>query len=208
MFARWSDSLPGRTCLPAERRLRELHAMSKPILGLLAALLLALLPPVSNAHAASAGEIDADVDATLSRFYRHVGDGHDLVARAAGVLVFPSIVKAGFGFGGEYGEGALRIRGRTADYFNVVSASVGFQLGIQARGVVILFMTPDALDSFSRKDGWKVGVDGSVTLVNVGVGGALDTNQIKKPVLGFILDQKGLMYNLTLEGSKISRIRK
>ena len=184
--------------------------MTKPMLGLLAALMLALMPAAtpSPAIAASAADIDSDVDATLSRFYRHVEGGRDLVRRAAGVLVFPSIVKAGFGFGGEYGEGALLIGGRTADYFNVISASVGFQLGIQARSVIILFMTPEALNSFSRKDGWKIGVDGSVTLVTLGVGGSLDTNQIKKPVLGFILNQKGLMYNLTLEGSKISRIRK
>jgi lipid-binding SYLF domain-containing protein len=181
--------------------------MLKPILALLAALMLAVAAPAPG-HAASAADIDADVDATLSRFYRHVGGGRDLVQRAAGVLVFPSIVKAGFGFGGEYGEGALLVGGRTADYFNVISASFGFQLGIQARSVMILFMTPEALDSFRRKDGWKIGVDGSVTLVSLGVGGSLDTNQIKKPVLGFIFNQKGLMYNLTLEGSKISRIRK
>jgi lipid-binding SYLF domain-containing protein len=100
----------------------------------------------------------------------------------------------------------LRRHGRTEAYYNTVSASVGFQLGVQARTVIILFMTEEALGSFRRKHGWKVGVDGSVALVTVGVGGSVDTNQITKPVIGFILDQKGLMYNLTLEGSKISRI--
>lgn len=181
--------------------------MLRSAFALLAALMLSL-GALSPAHAASAADIDSDVDATLSRFYRHVSGGRDLVHRAAGVLVFPSVVKAGMGFGGEYGEGALRIGGRTADYFNTISASVGFQLGLQARSVIILFMTPEALDSFRRKDGWKVGVDGSVTLVTLGVGGSVDSNQIKQPVIGFILNQKGLMYNLTLEGSKISRIRK
>ena len=87
-----------------------------------------------------------------------------------------------------------------------MSASIGFQLGVQVRTVIIIFMTEEALGSFRRKHGWKVGVDGSVTLVAVGVGGSIDTNQIKSPVIGFILDQKGLMYNLTLEGSKITRI--
>lgn len=172
----------------------------------LLALLMALVGAGAGARADSGPAIDADVDAALRRFYREVGGAHDLVARAAGVLVFPSVVKAGMGFGGEYGEGALRRRGRTVAYFNTVSASVGFQLGVQARTVIILFMTEDALESFRRKRGWKVGVDGSVTLVTVGVGGSIDTNQIKNPVIGFILDQKGLMYNLTLEGSKISRI--
>lgn len=162
----------------------------------------------TSARAASGPEIEASVDHTLEHFYRQVPGGHDIVTRGAGVLVFPTVVKAGMGIGGEYGEGALRIRGRTAGYFNTISASVGFQLGAQARSVIVVFMTVDALERFRRTDGWKVGVDGSVAIVTVGVGGALDTNQLKNPVIGFILDQKGLMYNLTLEGSKISRIRR
>jgi lipid-binding SYLF domain-containing protein len=110
------------------------------------------------------------------------------------------------GLGGEYGEGALRIRGRTAGYFSTISASFGFQLGAQARSVIILFMTDDALERFRHTDGWKVGVDGSVAVITVGVGGSIDTDKITSPVIGFIFDGKGLMYNLTLEGSKISRI--
>jgi lipid-binding SYLF domain-containing protein len=120
--------------------------------------------------------------------------------------VFPTVFKAGIGIGGEYGEGALRIRGRTVAYFNTVSASFGFQLGAQARSVILLFMTHDALEQFRSTDGWKVGVDGSVAVVTVGVGGSIDTNRITSPIVGFIFDGKGLMYNLTLEGSKISQI--
>lgn len=165
-----------------------------------------LLGAARGAEAASAYEIDADVDSALGHFYRTVGGARELVRDAAAVLVFPSVVKAGMGIGGEYGEGALRRHGHTEGYYNTVSASFGFQLGVQARTVIILFMTEEALGSFRRKQGWKVGVDGSVALVTVGVGGSVDTNQIKKPVIGFILDQKGLMYNLTLEGSKITRI--
>jgi lipid-binding SYLF domain-containing protein len=110
------------------------------------------------------------------------------------------------GIGGEYGEGALRVGGRTAGYFNTIAASFGFQLGAQARSVIILFMTPQALEAFRRVDGWKVGVDGSVAIITVGAGGSIDTNEITSPVIGFITDPAGLMYNLTLEGSKISRI--
>lgn len=182
--------------------------ITRRMAGLTIAVSALWLAAAPQAEAASAVEIDADVDATLTRFHARVGGSHELIAKAAGVLVFPSIVKAGMGIGGEYGEGALRIGGRTAGYFNSISASVGFQLGVQSRAVIIVFMTQDALDRFRRKDGWKVGVDGSVTLVTLGVGGAVDTNQIKSPVVGFILDAKGLMYNLTLEGSKISRIRR
>ena len=160
------------------------------------------------ARAASAHEIDVSVDETLDRFFYRIRGAHELAHKALGILVFPSVVKAGFGFGGEYGEGALRIHGRTVDYYNTVSASVGFQLGIQERSVIIVFMTPEALDQFRRTAGWKVGADASVAIVTVGVGGSIDTNKITSPVIGFILDPKGLMYNLTLEGTKISRINR
>lgn len=159
-----------------------------------------------QAKAASAAEIDAGVNATLDRFYAKVRGANELASKAVGLLVFPSVVKAGIGFGGEYGEGALLIGGRTADYYNTVSASVGFQLGVQERSVIIAFMTESALTQFRKTAGWKVGVDGSVAIVTLGAGGSIDTNKITSPVVGFILDPKGLMYNLTLEGSKISRI--
>lgn len=175
------------------------------VLGFAVMALLAIGTPIEAAKAGPR-EIDASVHATLDQFYGEVGSSRELVHKAAGILVFPTVVKAGFGFGGEYGEGALLVRGRPARYYNTVSGSFGFQLGAQARSVIIAFMTQEALDAFYRKDGWKVGVDGSVTVVAVGAGGAIDTNTIRSPAVGFIFDQKGLMYNLTLEGSKISRI--
>jgi len=166
----------------------------------------ALLQTGTHSEAASGPEIHASVGATLQRFFYQVPGSQGLAARAAGVLVFPTVIKAGFGVGGEYGEGAMQVGGRTVAFYNVLSASIGFQLGAQARSVIILFMTPQALDNFQRIDGWRVGVDGSVVLVAVGAGGSVDTDKITNPVVGFILDSKGLMYNLTLEGSKISRI--
>jgi lipid-binding SYLF domain-containing protein len=174
-------------------------------IGFAAMALLAFGLPTSAAKAGPR-EIDAGVHSALDRFTLDVMGSRELLKRAFGVLVFPTVVKAGFGFGGEYGEGALLVRGRTSGYYNSVSGSFGFQLGAQARSVIILFMTPEALDSFQYKDGWKVGVDGSVAVVTVGAGGAIDSNTVKSPVVGFIFDQKGLMYNLTLEGSKISPI--
>jgi lipid-binding SYLF domain-containing protein len=167
---------------------------------------LVLLAGSAPASAGSAGEINAGVNATLDRIYRQIPGTRALAAKAAGVLVFPTVVKAGVGIGGEYGEGAMRVGGKTVAYYNTVAASVGLQLGAQARSVIIMFMTADALSSFQRIDGWKVGVDGSVALITVGAGGSIDTDKITKPVIGFITDNKGLMYNLTLEGSKISRI--
>jgi len=167
---------------------------------------LVLLAGSAPGSAGTAGEINAGVNATLDRIYRQVPGTRALAAKAAGVLVFPTVVKAGVGIGGEYGEGAMRVGGKTVAYYNTVAASVGFQLGAQARSVIIMFMTADALASFQRIDGWKVGVDGSVALITIGAGGSFDTDKITSPVIGFITDNKGLMYNLTLEGSKISRI--
>ncbi len=168
--------------------------------------LLAVAWPAPRSHAASGPEISADVNATLDRFFHQVYSSRELANKALAVLVFPTVIKAGFGFGGEYGEGELQIRGRNAGYYNIVSASVGFQFGAQARSVIIMFMTDSALAQFRGTDGFKVGVDGSIAVIAVGAGGAIDTNSVTKPVIGFIFDQKGLMYNLTLEGSKISRI--
>lgn len=161
-----------------------------------------------SSHAESGGEIDRRVSTTLERFYSHVRGGEQLASKARAVLVFPSIVKAGFGVGGEYGEGELRVGGSNAGFYNSVSASIGFQLGVEERSVLIFFMTDSALDQFRNTKGWKVGVDGSVAILTVGAGGSVDTNKITSPVVGFIFDPKGLMYNLTLEGSKISRIEK
>jgi lipid-binding SYLF domain-containing protein len=165
-----------------------------------------MMAAAPQARAASAAEIDAAAHDTLKEFFYKVPGSRELVARSAAVLVFPTIIKAGFGFGGEYGEGALIRKGRTLDYYNTISASFGFQFGAQARSVIIVFTTREALDSFQDVDGWKVGVDGSVALLNVGVGASVDTARIADPIVGFIFDGKGLMYNLTLEGSKISRI--
>jgi lipid-binding SYLF domain-containing protein len=170
--------------------------------------MVAIIASAPRAEARSAAQIDDEVEATLIEFFWKVRGSRELFAKSAGVLVFPSVIKAGLGIGGEYGEGALLIRGKPVGYYNTISASIGFQLGAQARSVIIVFMTREALADFSRIDGWKIGVDGSVALLTVGVGGSIDTTTIANPIVGFIFDGKGLMYNLTLEGSKISRIRR
>jgi lipid-binding SYLF domain-containing protein len=159
-----------------------------------------------DASAASRAAIDANVNATLNRFFAKVVNGRELANKAEAVLVFPSIVKAGIGIGGEYGEGALHVRGVVSGYYNIIGASVGFQLGVQTRSVIIMFMTPTALAGFQSRSGWKIGVDGSVALITVGAGGKVDTDNVLDPIIGFVFNNKGLMYNLTLEGSKISRI--
>jgi lipid-binding SYLF domain-containing protein len=161
-----------------------------------------------GAIAASAAEINIGADATLERFKREVSGGAKFLNKAKAVLVFPSVIKAGMVVGGEYGEGALRIMGRTVGYYSTAGASVGFQLGAQSKSVVVVFLTKQALANFQRSDGWKVGVDGSVAVIEWGVGEDINSTEIKDPVVGFIFSNKGLMYNLTLEGTKISRIQR
>jgi lipid-binding SYLF domain-containing protein len=191
----------------------SLPAREKPMRIAAFALLLALGVSLAaaephSAAAASAVEIDAAVDAALVRLYEDVPAAKDLAKKAKGILVFPSVVKAGFGVGGEYGEGALRVGGRSVGYYNTAAASIGLQIGVQARAEVLMFMTQDALDRFRGGDGWEVGVDGSVTVVKVGVAGEIDTNTISDPVIGFIYGEQGLMANLSLEGAKITKLDK
>lgn len=160
------------------------------------------------AMAASASEIDASADRTLEKLYETVSDGQRLVKEAKGVLIFPAVFKAGIGLGGEYGEGVLRVKGKAVDYYSTAAASLGLQLGAQKKSIVILFMQEGALKDFQASSGWKAGVDASVAVVKVGAGGAMDTSKLNEPILGFIIGQAGLMYNLTLEGAKFTKIRK
>jgi len=162
----------------------------------------------SAALASSADKIDREVANTISVFKDEVNGSEVFLAQAAGYLVFPKVYKAGFVFGAETGEGALIVAGKTIDYYRTSAGSWGLQAGAQARSVVIAFMTEDSLSQFRNSRGWKVGVDGSVALVDVGVGKTIDTKNIRDPVVGFIFGSKGLMYNLTFEGSKISKLDK
>jgi lipid-binding SYLF domain-containing protein len=169
--------------------------------------MVALFLSAAPAHAASATEIDREVDKALAAFQKLDGT-KPFLEIAKGVLVFPKVYKAGIGIGGEYGEGALRINGKTVDYYSTAAASIGFQLGAQAKSIVILFTDESALKKFRASEGWEVGVDGSVALIDIGVGKTVDTTTIKDPVIGFVFGQKGLMYNLTLEGSKFTKLKK
>ncbi len=159
-------------------------------------------------HAASKAEIDAGVADVLKKLRADRPAADELASRAVAFLVFPSIIQGGIGVGGEVGEGALVVGGSTTQYYRVTSVSFGFQLGAQAKSEVIMFMTNEALRSFVESDGWEAGVDGSIAIVEFGVGKEIDTHTIREPIIGFIFDNKGLMYNLSLEGSKFWKIKK
>ncbi|MGH8135607.1 MAG: BPSL1445 family SYLF domain-containing lipoprotein [Steroidobacteraceae bacterium] len=175
----------------------------RPLLAA-ALLLLATVP----AAAASRDQIDADVREAIKELYKYSSSAEELAAKSAGMLVFPKIIKGGIGIGYEYGEGALLVGGKTVGYYNLNAGSIGFQLGGQVRSQVILFMSEREFDKFRNSDGWKAGADGSVAVATLGAGGQVDTETSKKPIIGFIFSNKGLMYNLTFEGSKISKIDK
>jgi lipid-binding SYLF domain-containing protein len=168
--------------------------------------LMVLIP--ATILAADAREIDVSANVALEQFKKEVKGAKQFLAKANGYLVFPKVVKAGIGIGGEYGEGALRIGGKTAAYYSTAAASIGFQLGVQKKSIIIVFLTKEALSKFRKSEGWKVGVDGSVALIKVGAGGSIDTTNIKDPIVAFVFGQKGLMYNLTLEGSKLTKLDK
>ncbi|MBT8067271.1 MAG: hypothetical protein KJO09_08515 [Gammaproteobacteria bacterium] len=158
--------------------------------------------------AASADKLNRESDKALKVFSEQIDGADVFLSQAAGYLVFPRVIKVGIGVGAETGEGVLRVGGSTVAYYRTTSGSIGLQLGAQAKSIVIAFMTREALDKFRNSEGWKVGVDGSVALIDIGAGKTIDSNNVRDPVVGFIFGSKGLMYNLTLEGSKFSKLDK
>lgn len=152
-------------------------------------------------------EIDAKVHGTLSKLYANVKGSRELVNKANGVLVFPSVIKVGFVAGGEYGEGALRVGGKPVGYYKTISGSFGLQAGAQSKAIIFLFMTHDALNSFRHSKGWSVGGEGSVALLKVGANGSIDTTTATAPVVAIVLTNAGLMGDVSLSGTKVSQLK-
>lgn len=150
-------------------------------------------------------EIEAGVDATLSRLQEAVPQSRELVNRAEGVLVFPSVLSASFVVGAQHGDGALRVGGKTVDYYTTTAGSIGFQAGAQSRAIVLLFMTPDALRDFRASNGWTAGADATVAIADVGATGNIDTNTMRQPIIGFVMSNAGLMAGVSLQGAKITK---
>lgn len=169
---------------------------------------LVFVAPATKAYAASGTELNVQSEAALKVFREHVKGSENVLEKAQGILVLPRVYKAGFGVGAEYGEGVLKQGGKTIDFYNMASASWGFQLGAQRKSLLLFFMSDDALNKFRTSNGWKAGVDASVAVINVGAEGSIDTKTLNQPVIAFVVDQKGLMYDLSLEGAKFSKIKK
>ena len=158
--------------------------------------------------AKTAKEIDVSVDAALERFYKQVAGAGEFAKAAKGMLVMPNVVKAAFIIGGEYGEGALRIGGKSVAYYNTVSGSIGFQIGGESKDIILCFMTEAALNKFRASKGWEAGVDGNVALINVGAGERADTTTSQDPIVGFVFDAKGLIADISLKGAKFTKLDK
>ncbi len=171
-------------------------------------LIAVLAMPATALAVDSAAVVDAKVNDAIKNFKKEVNGADVFLSQAAGYLVFPRVIKIGIGIGGETGDGALRVKGKTAGYYRTSAGSFGLQLGAQAKSIVIAFMTKESLDKFVNGSGWKVGVDGSVALIDLGAGKTIDTDNIKDPVVGFIFGSRGLMYNLTLEGTYITKVER
>lgn len=161
-----------------------------------------------SSYAATANEIDASVNASLDRFVNEVKGAQEFLDSAKGVLILPKVIQGGLVVGAEYGEGALRIKGKTVGYYNIASGSFGAQIGAQEKDIIIVFMNNTVLNKFRNSKNWRAGVDAKVTVVNVGADESLSTLKFKQPVVGFVFSQKGLMAGATIEGSKFTKLKK
>ncbi len=191
--------------VPKEKGIIE-RTMQKSLVGLalLLAVFVLIFPKIGAA--ATAGEIDRDVNIALSKLYKTTPAAKKLSKIAKGILVFPSIIKGGFIVGGQYGEGALRVNGESTGYYNTVSASYGLQIGAQSFGYALFFIDEAGLKYLDKSEGWEIGVDPNVVMVDKGAARSLSTTSAKSGIYVFFFNQKGLMADLSVAGSKITKI--
>jgi lipid-binding SYLF domain-containing protein len=156
----------------------------------------------------TAKEVDASVDEAMERFNKQVKDASEVVKQAKGLLILPNVKKGALIVGGEYGQGAMRIGGKTVEYYSMMSGSFGLQIGGQAKDIIIAFMSNEALKKFRESKGWEAGVDGNVALIKVGAGESAMTAMSKQPIAAFVFDVKGLMADMSLKGAKFNKLDK
>jgi len=161
-----------------------------------------------NLYAATAKEIDVSVDTALEKFRKDVKGSEEYLKAAKAVLIIPRVSQAGLLVGGEYGEGALRIDGKTVDYYSIAGGSFGLQIGVQEKDIILVFMDEDALKKFRSGDGWQAGIDGTVVAANQGAEGSVDTTKMNQPIIGFVIGQRGLMVGANIEGAKFSKLKR
>ncbi len=180
------------------------HAIAKTVITMLS--IMGMLFVADPAYAKTKAEIDASATAAMSRFKKDIKGGTEYLKAAKGVLVMPGITKAGYVIGGQYGQGALEINGKTVQYYSLASGSLGYQIGAEKYDMVILVMTDEALNKFRKSEGWEAGVDAEATLIAVGADLTVETLRSQHPIAGFVFDQKGLMAGLSVKGAKFTPI--
>lgn len=181
--------------------------MVRGVVSLLCMVFVLMFGLQTYSYAVSATDIKSGVEISLKTL-RNIEGGTDVIDKAKGLLVFPGVFKGAAGVGAEYGEGALIIDGHTAGYYSTAAASIGLQLGGEKKSIVIAFMTEESLRNFQESKGWKVGADASVAVITKGAGNTISTSAGKKPIVAFVFDQKGLMFDLSLNGAKITKIQR
>lgn len=159
-----------------------------------------------TASADSRHEMQRSARRALTTLYTATPAAETLGKKAAGILVFPKIVKGGFIVAAQYGNGVLFKGSKVAGYYNTTSGSFGYQAGVQTFGYALFFMTKEDLAYLESSAGWELGVGPSITIVDVGIARSLSTTTARKGVYAFFFDQKGLMGGLGLQGTKITRI--
>ena len=156
--------------------------------------------------AKSTKEIDAAIESSLNRFTEEIQGAESYLEGARGILVIPRMWKAGVLLGFEFGEGALIVDGIKIQYYKALTTSVGLQVGVGSKDLIIIFFDDTAMDNFLYSSGWEVGVDGAVAFLSRGAVGAVNTNTFKDPIVGFVFGQKGLLAGVSMEGTKFTKI--
>jgi len=172
------------------------------------AMIMIVMGTYQPVFAGTAAEIDRDVDSALQKLYDKTPAAKELAKVAKGILVFPDIVKGGLIIGGQYGEGALRVNGKTVGYYSSVAASYGLQAGVQSFGYALFFITDSALAYLKKSEGWEIGTGPSLVIVDAGAAASLTTTTAKSDIYAFFFDQKGLMAGIGIQGSKITKLDK
>ncbi len=155
---------------------------------------------------AGTAELNVSAEAALTNLYSHIPVAKELSKKATAVLVFPSIIKAGFLVGGEYGDGVMRKDGKPTGYYRTAGVSYGLQAGAQDFGYALFFMDPKSLAYLDSNDGWELGTGPSLVVVDQGMAANLTTTTIQEGVYAFVFGQSGLMAGIGIQGSKITRI--
>lgn len=166
----------------------------------------ATLGACSAGRVATGAELDQKVAASRANLFSSVPGTRSIAERSVGMLIIPDIVEGGFIFSGAYGEGALLVGDAVVDYISVAAAALGLQIGAQTYSQALFFTTPEALADFRQNDGWEIGVDAEVAVLDGGAGFGASTNTVMRPIYQVIYGQRGLIVGASLEGAKYSRL--